>query len=59
MIELQQLYPISSEEIKYLISTLQMDGSWEDINYTDTKRSGWEPKIHTERILKLTKYYYQ
>ena len=59
VIELQQLYPISSEEIKHLISTLQMDGSWEDINYTDTKRSGWEPKIHTERILKLTKYYYQ
>lgn len=28
-----------------------------DINYADTKRSGWEPKQHAERILKLTKYY--
>lgn len=59
VIELQQLYPVSSKEIKYLMNTLHTDGSWEDINYSDTKRSGWEPKIHAERILKLTKYYYQ
>lgn len=59
VIELQQLYPISPKEIKHLINTLYTDGSWEDINYADTKRSGWEPKKHTERILKLTKYHYQ
>lgn len=59
VIELQQLYPISSKEIKHLISTIHTDGSWKDINYSDTKRSGWEPKIHTERLLKLTKYYHQ
>ena len=47
VIELQQLYPISPREIKHLINTLYTDGSWEDINYADTKRSGWEPKkIH-------------
>lgn len=59
VIELQQLYPISPEEITHLTNTLRADGSWEDINYADTKRSGWEPKKHAERILKLTKYYYQ
>lgn len=59
VIELQQLYPISAKEIQLLTSTLHADGTWEDINYKDTKRSGWEPKIHAERILKLTKYYYQ
>lgn len=59
VIELQQLYPISSKEIKYLTNTLCADGSWKDINYKDSKRSGWEPKIHAERILKLAKYYYQ
>lgn len=59
VIELQQLYPISPKEIDQLVSTIRTDGSWEDINYADTKRSGWEPKKHTERILKLTKYYYQ
>ena len=57
VIELQQLYPIRQEEIHRLISTIRGDGSWPDINYADTKRSGWEPKQHTERILKLTKYY--
>lgn len=59
VIELQQLYPISPKEINHLVSTLGTDGSWKDINYSDTKRSGWEPKKHTERILKLTKYYYR
>ncbi|WP_235331458.1 hypothetical protein [Bacteroides fragilis] len=59
IIELQQFYAISSKEIKQLISTLCSDGSWQDINYDDTKRSGWEPKIHAEQILKLTKYYYR
>ncbi len=59
VIELQQLYPISSQEIKHLTKALCADGSWRDINYKDTKRSGWEPKIHAERILKLTKYYHQ
>lgn len=59
VIELQQQYPISSEEIAHLIKSLGKDGSWTDINYNDTKRSGWEPKIHAERILKLTKFYCQ
>lgn len=40
VIELQQLYPISSKEIKYLTNTLCADGSWKDINYKDSKRSG-------------------
>lgn len=59
VIELQQQYPISSKEVAQLIKSLNEDGAWSDINYNDTKRSGWEPKIHAERILKLTKYYYQ
>ncbi len=59
VIELQQQYPISLKEITLLIKSLNEDGSWTDINYYDTKHSGWEPKIHAERILKLAKYYYQ
>lgn len=59
VIELQQLYPITSQEVEWLVKTMRPDGSWGDINYADTKRSGWEPKIHTERILKLTKFYSQ
>ena len=41
---------------KYL-KLLNENGSWKDINYQDTKRSGWEPKIHAERILTLTTIY--
>lgn len=59
VIELHQLYPISEKEIRLLVESQQMDGSWNDINYADTKRSGWEPKQHAERILKLTKHYYK
>lgn len=59
VIELQQLYPISSQDINDLVKNIQTDGSWNDINYKDTKSSGWEPKVHAERILKLTKYYYK
>lgn len=59
VIELQQQYPIHHKEIIFLVQSLEKNGSWADINYKDTKRSGWEPKIHAERILKLTKYYYQ
>lgn len=59
IVELFQRFPVKTEEIKDLIANLQPDGSWTDINYRDKKRSGWEPKKHAERILKLAKYYYE
>ena len=59
VIELQQLYPISGEEVNRLVESIRDDGSWGDIDYADTKRSGWSPKIHTERILTMTKYYWR
>lgn len=59
VIELQQLYPISREEVNRLVESIRDDGSWGDIDYADTKRSGWSPKIHTERILTMTKYYWR
>ena len=34
---------------------LSKDGSWADINYNDTKRSGWDPRLHPERILEMVK----
>ena len=58
VIELQQLYPITKREIRTYVRTIREDGSWPDIDYADTKRSGWDPKRHAERILKLVKYYY-
>lgn len=57
VIELQQQYPLLDSQVMKWIETLQPDGSWPDINYQDRKRSGWEPKIHAERIRQLAKYY--
>lgn len=58
IVELYQLFPVEEKEVKAWGSVFQEDGSWKDINYQDTKRSGWEPKIHAERILRMTRWYY-
>lgn len=58
VVELHQRYPLSMDRMKLYISSLSEDGRWPDINYEDKKRSGWEPKIHAERILELVKLYY-
>ena len=58
VVELHQRYPFDREKIAYYLSSLSASGTWADINYNDKKRSGWEPKIHAERILELVKLYY-
>lgn len=55
VVELHQRYPLNKEKIISYLETLQPDGTWPDINYADTKRSGWEPKKHAERIVLLCK----
>ena len=57
VVELFQRYPSDTAKIRNLLSTLTDEGTWPDINYEDKKRSGWEPRIHTERILELAKLY--
>lgn len=56
--ELHQKYPFDLVKINAYLKLQKKDGSWSDINYADTKRSGWEPKQHAERILELAKLYY-
>ena len=58
VVELQQQYEVTKQEAWLMVETLREDGSWPDLDYADTKRSGWEPKQHAERILRLTKFYY-
>ena len=55
--ELFQKCPISKNAIDLYIAGLKADGSWKDINYQDTKRSGWEPKLHGRRVMEMAKYY--
>lgn len=41
VVELHQLYPFDLKKIDGYLSLMSADGSWTDINYADTKRSGW------------------
>jgi chondroitin AC lyase len=55
--ELQQRYPFDLNKIEKYLQAMDTNGSWKDINYKDKKRSGWEPKVHAERVLELSKLY--
>lgn len=57
VIELHERYPFDLVKIDRYLTKLNSDGSWSDINYNDTKRSGWEPKQHADRLLEMTKLY--
>lgn len=53
--ELQQRVPFDKKRIDRYMKNINKDGAWKDINYKDTKRSGWEPRLHPERILEMVK----
>ena len=57
VVELHQRYPFDLKKIATYLSSFMETGMWPDINYEDKKRSGWEPKLHAERILELVKLY--
>lgn len=57
VMELQQRVPFNKKRIEGYIKNIRKDGSWKDINYKDTKRSGWEPRLHPERILEMVKIF--
>lgn len=57
VVELMERYPISKTRVAELLSKIQSDGSWSDIDYANQNRSGWRSKIHVERILELTRVY--
>ena len=56
VVELHQRYPFDRQLISAYIDSIRNDGSWPDINYNDSKRSGWDAKKHADRILELTKF---
>ncbi|MDD4921967.1 MAG: polysaccharide lyase family 8 super-sandwich domain-containing protein [Bacteroidales bacterium] len=55
--ELMQLYPSKDLFISGLLSRIQADGSWSDINYHATNRSRWFTQQHVENMLSLAKVY--
>jgi chondroitin AC lyase len=56
-IEVYQRKKNDSTFVNKCLKSFNTNGSWNDINYQDNKRSGWEPKGHAERILALTVLY--
>ncbi|MRX47914.1 polysaccharide lyase family 8 super-sandwich domain-containing protein [Pedobacter puniceum] len=56
-IELYEKKEIKKEDVLKIINSQSENGSWADINYKDEKRGGWEPKLHGDRVLLLTKAY--
>lgn len=58
VIELHERYPFDLKKITAYLSTITEEGAWPDINYQDTKRSGWDAKRHADRVLELSKLYY-
>ncbi len=57
VIELHERYPFDMAKVEAYLSDLRVDGSWADINYADTRRSGWDPKRHADRVLEMVKIY--
>ena len=48
---------INREYVKTLVATLQPDGSWPDINYTDLSRIGYENGRHLSNIWQMCAAY--
>lgn len=44
-------------QLPFYLRTLNPEGSWPDIFYGDSSRSGWQPSFHAERLLRLAKAY--
>jgi chondroitin AC lyase len=55
--EVYQHRMYSEEFYRQLIERQNSNGSWPDINYSDTKSSNWEPIIHANRTFILAQAY--
>src|SRR5215218_7922806 len=49
--------PVDVGEIQKLVKTIQPDGSWPDINYKDTSRTGFQHSEHLKYMLDLSRAY--
>ncbi|WP_299779112.1 polysaccharide lyase family 8 super-sandwich domain-containing protein [uncultured Formosa sp.] len=53
------LEDVNVAETESLLNSLQVDGSWTDIDYTMTRRSNWLPLNHLKRLKSLAIAYNQ
>ena len=48
---------ILDDEVTNLVSTIKIDGSWDDIDYLSTAQTNWAPTKHLDRLKKLVMAY--
>lgn len=46
------------DDSTHAMKTLSVDGSWPDVNYSDTTRSEWKAVLHMERVLSMSRSYH-
>jgi chondroitin AC lyase len=49
--------PVDDAKIESLINTFKDDGTWQDINYADVSREGFENEIHLQNMVVLARAY--
>lgn len=52
-------YPVSDKGVADIVEGLSADGSWPDINYVDTSRTGFDHARHLGRMFSLAKAFNQ
>ena len=57
VVELMERCPIEVGYVRQLLSDLSEEGSWSDLDFTNSKAASWLPRIHAARVLELTKVY--
>jgi len=58
-IKTEYISQINNCDIKQLLKKLQINGSWSDINYKDTTRTGWQHRTHLDRLISMSLAYKQ
>lgn len=49
--------PVEIDEVSQLLSDMQEDGTWKDIDYTSNERGGWPQRGHLTNLLEIAKAY--
>jgi chondroitin AC lyase len=47
----------SEKEVGSILATIEADGRWPDVDYTDKSRSNWKPGTHIWRVFRLAQVY--
>jgi chondroitin AC lyase len=48
---------VLDKEVKNILSQIEENGSWKDINYQDQSLSRWQPDLHFKRVGKMARAY--